>query len=358
MEANKKYRFEPDYAVPPGQTLAEVMNSLGMTQKELAARTDLAVQTLNRIFNGKQPITYETANRLELVTNVPANFWNNLEAGFQEQKAKLAERERMAADTEWLKSIPTKELIERGFIESPRDKVALLREVLRFYGVSSVAAWHEIWEKPAVAARRSSRFASQPGPASAWIRQGELQAQAIPCEPYDKDRFIGALREIRSLTRGTPDVFESGMIELCARAGVAIALVKEMEKAPWSGATKWLRPDKAMILLSLRSKAEDRFWFSFFHEASHVLHDKKKELFIDDGNHDDPREMRADEFAAEFLIPAKYNDKIKNLADPSSVIELADELEIAPGIVAGRYQFLTGKWNYHKELIRGLVWER
>ena len=65
------------------------MLSLNMTQKEFAQRTGLTVQSLNRIFKGVQPITYETANRLELVTGVPAGFWNNLEANYREQLAKI-----------------------------------------------------------------------------------------------------------------------------------------------------------------------------------------------------------------------------------------------------------------------------
>ena len=46
------------------------------------------------------------------------------------------------------------------------------------------------------------------------------------------------------------------MTKLCAEAGVALALVPEMKKVPWSGATKWLTPNKAMILLNLRGKGE------------------------------------------------------------------------------------------------------
>jgi hypothetical protein len=76
------------------------------------------------------------------------------------------------------------------------------------------------------------------------------------------------------------------MKQLCANAGVAVALVREMKKVPWNGATKWLTPNKAMILLSLRGKGEDKFWFSFFHEAGHVLKDKKKGLFINDESND------------------------------------------------------------------------
>ncbi len=144
-----------------------------------------------------------------------------------------------------------------------------------------------------MAARRSPCFESRPGDASAWIRQGELQAHAVACRPYDKARFREALNRIRGLTRERAEVFEPEMKRLCAEAGVAIALVREMKKVPWNGATKWLTPTKAMILLCLRGKGEDKFWFSFFHEAGHVLHDSKKDLLINDGSHDDPREERA-----------------------------------------------------------------
>ncbi|HDZ84498.1 MAG TPA: DNA-binding protein, partial [Nitrospirae bacterium] len=41
MSAVKKYRFDPDYAVPPGASLQETMEALDMTQRELALRTGL-----------------------------------------------------------------------------------------------------------------------------------------------------------------------------------------------------------------------------------------------------------------------------------------------------------------------------
>jgi len=91
-KAKKNFEFEPDYAIPPGATLTEVMESLEINQKELAIRTGLTEQTLIRIFNGDQPISYETANRPELATQVPAGMWNNLEAQFVEQRAKLEEQ--------------------------------------------------------------------------------------------------------------------------------------------------------------------------------------------------------------------------------------------------------------------------
>jgi len=357
MSNKKQLRFEPDYAVPPGVTLQEVSKSLGIGQKELALRTSLTVQTLNRIYKGVQPITYETANRLELVTGVPARFWNNLESQYREQLERIEEKERLVEGLEWLKMIPFKELVKRKVVQKQEDLVLQLREVLTFFGVSSVEAWKKIWAKPAVAARRSPCFDTDSGSAAAWIRIGELRAQKTKCQAYDKTKFEKALQEIRALTCKEPNVFEPEMLRLCAEAGVALAFVKEMPKVPWNGATKWLTPVKAMIILCLRGKGEDRFWFSFFHEAGHVLHDSKKDLLINDGSTDDLREINANDFAREFLIPAKFDSRIIRAQSDTDLIKIARELKISKGIVAGRYQFLTKKWNFHKHLIRKFSWD-
>ena len=356
LTAKKLYGFEPDYAVSPGETLKEVMESLNMAQKELAIRTGLTVQSLNRIFKGEQPISYETANKLELATGVPARMWNNLEAHYREQLAKAKERKQLETDLDWLKTIPTQELIQRKAIEPQKDDVLLLRETLKFFGLSSVSAWKDIWANPAVAARRSRCFETCPGPASAWMRLGEIQAHQIDCQPFDKISFIQALKKIRLLTVKDPEKFIPETIQLCAGSGVALALVREMKKVPWHGATKWLAASKAMILLNLRGKMEDQFWFSFFHEAGHVLYDSKKDLYINDGTVDDPREHDANEFAANILIPRDIDPEIASLKTKEDVIRLANELKISPGIVAGRFQHLTQKWSYFNGLKRKFQW--
>ncbi len=358
IKATKKYSFEPDYAVPPGETLRETIDYFGMSQKELSSRTGLSVQSLNRIIKGEQPITYETANILELVLNVPASMWNNLEAQYREQLAKIHERSRLESNLEWLKTIPVVELANRQLIPHLKDKIEQLRAVFAFFGVSSVSAWHRIWDEPAVAARRSACFESCPGIASAWIRQGEIQANSIDCADFSKNKFKDAVLEIRKLTVLTPQEFTEEMRSLCAASGVALVFVPEMKGAPWSGATKWISPNKAMILLNLRGKMEDFFWFAFFHEAGHVLHDSKKELLINNGNkiQEDEREIRADEYAAELLIPEKYNERIKRSRSKKNLIDIANHLGVSPGIIAGRRQFLTGNYRYFNGLKRKFEW--
>ena len=98
-------------------------------------------------------------------------------AQVKEKLAKAKERKQVEMDLDWLKTIPTQELIQRNAIEPQKDRVLLLRETLKFYGLSSGSAWKDIWAKPAVAARRSQCFETCPGPASAWIRLGEIQAK-------------------------------------------------------------------------------------------------------------------------------------------------------------------------------------
>ena len=89
-----KYTFEPDYAVPPGESIRDVIASMGMTQRDFATRLDTSVQNLNRLLRGEQGLSVEMAHKLERVTRVPASFWNNLEASIAPSWPACAKRKR------------------------------------------------------------------------------------------------------------------------------------------------------------------------------------------------------------------------------------------------------------------------
>jgi addiction module HigA family antidote len=355
-KAKRSYRYEPDYAVPPGETLREVLDSLGMKQRELADRTGLTVQTISRIAQGEQTISFDTANRFELATGVPARLWNNLEALYRERRTKAEQGRRLEGELDWLKSIPVEDLVERGLVRESSDKVAQLRDVLSFFGVSSVDNWRTMWEERPIAARKSQAYRTQLGPTSAWIRMGEIQARQVECEAYDPTRFRQALEEIRTLTVRTPAEFIPKMRDLCAQAGVALVLVPAMSGTPWYDAVEWLTTDKVMVLLSLRGRRDDQFWFSFYHEAAHVLLHGRKPLFLDDDSSEGDREKQANKFAEGFLIPPSQRERLKGLRSKAQVKALAEEMGIAPGIVVGQYQHLTGKWDWFNGLKRRVTW--
>ena len=330
--------YAPDYDVPPGQTLQETIDSLGIDQRELAMRTGLSAKHINQVIKGVASLTQDTAIRLERVTGVPAKMWNALEANYREQQARLAEKVRLQRGLQWLETIPTKELVARDVIKPKRDPIGLLEEVLRFFGVADVDAWKEGWAIPQFAFRKSLKFKGEPGAMAAWLRLCELDAQRIACKPFDRTHFKSAVESIRGLTVQEPGTFVPAMINLCSEAGVAITLVPEIKGAPVSGAAKWLTTDKAMIGLNLRGKSNDRFWFTFFHEAGHILNDSKKETYIDVDYEDDPREQNANRFAADLLIPPDNLERFTGLRSHRDVMRFARSLGIAPGIVVGRLQ--------------------
>lgn len=340
----KRYAYEPQYAVPPGRTLQETIDALGMGQRDLAARAGLSYKHINQIIQGIAPITHETAVRLEQVTGVPARMWNNLEVNYREQLAKLEEQKRLKNDLAWLKKVPAAELVKRKKLERHADPVLTLKAVLRFFGVADVKAWENIWLSPAVAYRKSSVFLGKPEAMATWLRLGELEAREVQCAPFDKGRFKTVLDQIRGLTVEQPDVFVPEMKTLCERAGVAVVLVPEIKNAPVSGATRWLTPEKAMIQLSLRYKTNDQFWFTFFHEAGHILLGGKREAFIDLNHQKGPEEEEADRFAANHLIPSHRSGELNRLKTQGAIEAFAKSIGIAPGIVVGRLQ--------HERIIR------
>jgi len=87
-------RVWPDVAIPPGATLAEEIETRGMSQAELARRMGRPIQAVNEIIRGKKAITAETALGLEDVLGTPAHFWLRLEADHQLNVARLARGRR------------------------------------------------------------------------------------------------------------------------------------------------------------------------------------------------------------------------------------------------------------------------
>ena len=340
MAEQAKNQFTPDYLVTPGEVLDEYLDDLGMTQAELASRTGLAKKTINEIIKGKSPITPETALKLERVLDRPAHFWNNLERQFQEDRVRLAEQQRLESHLEWLKRVPVGAMFKHGWIRKFSNKVEQLEEVLRFFGVVSPDQWQTVWAEHQVAYRQTQRFETCAEAVSAWLRQGEIEARQISCAPYDAKRFRQILQDVRGLTKEGPDSFVPKLVELCASAGVAVVFVPELPKTGVWGATRWLG-DRAVIQLSLRYKSNDHLWFTFFHEAGHILKHGRKEVFIENNGLNGEKEEEANAFARDQLIKPINLKRLLRGGRPSlaAIKDFAIDTGIAPGIVVGRLQY-------------------
>lgn len=338
-------QYTPDYVSPPGETLEEILEEREMTQAELAERMGRPKKTINEIINGHAAITPETALQLERVLGIPASFWNNRERHYQETLACREEQERLSKQVAWLDQIPVKDMIKQKWIQSYQDKVEQLREVLNFFGVASPEKWQEFWGSAHVDFRKSAAFQSDPGAVAAWLRQGEIEAAEIECAVYDANRFKKTLQQVRVLTIEPPEIFQQEVVRLCAAAGVAVVFVPQLPKTRTCGATRWLTPNKALIQLSLRYKTDDHLWFSFFHEAGHILLHGKRDVFFEgkgvQGVEEQDKEQEANTFAANLLIPPAELKRLlasEQQRSKAAIAQFALEIGIAPGIVVGRLQ--------------------
>ncbi len=89
MTSNRtRNQYLPGRVSPPGETLLETLETIGMSQAELAERTGLAPKIVHKIIKGKATIVPETALQLEHVLGIPASFWNNRECHYREALAR------------------------------------------------------------------------------------------------------------------------------------------------------------------------------------------------------------------------------------------------------------------------------
>ena len=284
----------------------------------------------------------ETALQLEKVTGIPATFWNNAESNYRERLARLADAQREQEEVGWLDQFSYSKMADLGLVPLPVERSGRVGQLLRYFGVATPTQWESTYGDICGAAREAAKFKADLGDLSAWLRAGELLAQRSDCQPYDKGVFLGHLREIRALTAKNPTEAWPDVCRLCAESGVAVVLVPELPKTHVAGFTRWLSPEKALIQLSLRYKTDDSLWFTFFHEAAHILLHGKREIFVEYRGLDNPKEKQADAWAGDFLIPpgdwTVFMSKLPARPGLQVISGFARQQGIAPSIVLGRLQ--------------------
>lgn len=374
--SDPRIAFRPDYSSPPGDYLATILQHLGMTQADLAARTGLSTKHINQVVKGAANVSPETATQLEYATEVPAELWAAMDARRQALVARRRSLEKLEDSLGWLDRFDLKELADRGVVPEPTRSLSTLEALLRYFGISDPSGWERVWQPSITSFRRSPAFKPDATATTIWLRAGQRQASNIPTGPFDQKALIDAVPELRRLTQEEPPVALEELRDRMADLGIAVAYVAEFDGCRASGATWWTSPNKAVVLLSNRGKREDRFWFSFFHELGHLLHHAKRDTFldqnrghasddlppwgdpppasgfIDDGSRDSLLEEEADAFASEALIPRPLPARIAALQSMQDVRDLAHAMGVSAGVVAGRYQYETGDYRRFNSLRR------
>lgn len=358
-----RHPYQPDHAVRPGALVQEYLQAMGISARELARRCGRSAKLITEIILGKAPLEPETALQFERVLGMDATIWLNMEAAYRLHLARAQDERRLEQYASWAQQFPLSELERRRYMGAAKNPADQVRQVIQFFGVGSVEACRERFDEMAeVACRHSPSFASSEQALLVWLRMGEIEAEKkakeIQFVDYDRNAFIEALREIRKLTVLPIEEAVPRITELCARAGVAFVIVRPVSRLALSGISRWLNPRRAMIQQTLRHLANDHFWFTFFHEAAHLLHHSRKSVFVDGrgfGNASEEEEAQANAWATEILVPEQAMAAFiaAGSFQDDDVIEFAQRLGIHPGIVIGQLQHrrLIGfnHLNHHKD---------
>jgi len=349
-------------AVLPGETIKESLKVKGMTQAELALRMGRPKKTINEIIKGKAAITLDTAIQLEKALDAPASFWNNLERNYRENLARIRENELLGKQAYLVKDFPYKELSDYGFVKKTHDSIAQVGELLRFFGVVNLSS---VYDFAPVAFKKAAGKRASNNACLSWLRIGEILASKIKTKPFNKSRFSELMHNIRQYTCQSPRVFEKKLKDDCAECGVAVVLFPHLKGTYAHGAIRWIDKNKVLLQLSLRYHYADMFWFSFFHEAAHLLLQGKHLNFVDTGDREDSKEKDADKVAADMLIQGSIYKRFVEEGDFSriSVERFAGRNGISPCIVIGRLaherrvpyshlNFMRPKINWSGEFLR------
>ncbi|GEP02262.1 ImmA/IrrE family metallo-endopeptidase [Methylobacterium oxalidis] len=356
--------FQADWFSKPGDTLSALMARRALSAGMVAERMGCDTSLVHGLLAGTAAIDEDIAALLAASVGGSVSFWKARQSQFErmlETAATSAPRDEIKA---WLKAIPLKNMADAGWIKKPADTHEATKTTLSFFDVVSPQEWYERYTSfgNSFSFRTSPAYESKLGAVAAWLRQGELQAAMVPCARWDADTFRSSLEAVRKLTRAKePAYFLPRLQSICARAGVAVVIVRAPSGCRASGATRFISPDKAMIILSFRHLSDDHFWFTFFHEAGHLLLHGPEHTYVDgDESENTEKETEADAFSAGVLIPPERTEAMADLrARSEEIMRFAVSLSIAPGIVVGQLQKM-GMLDYKQFswLKRRYTWEQ
>lgn len=321
-------------AVPPGETIKERLNFIGMKQKEFANRMDMSEKHICHLLAGDTHITTDVALRLESVLDIEANFWISLEAKYREQLGRAKAENEMAEDIEFSKKLPYNEITKLGWLNKstkPADKIQQLRA---YFGVSKLILAPKFIPQ-SIAYRRLSYTEKSYYTLMLWVREAQRRAWQIKTGKINIAKINQITKEIKLMTQELPEVFFPKLKALLASCGIALVPLQHLKGSFLHGAS-FYDGSKIVLGITLRSKEADRFWFSLMHELAHISlgHlSKAQGTSADD-------EVAADNWSREQLTNSQKYGMFVTAGEftANKIKDFANKVGISACIVVGRLQ--------------------
>ena len=340
-------RSKKTIAIPPAEVIREYLESRGMTQKELAIRMGTSEKNLSLLMNEKAPLTPETAEKLEMVFNVPVATWLKLERLYRADLQKIKSEQQNEADEDLAAKIDYSALVALGWVQKTRRLSERIYNLRKFFEIASLATLITDKFTENVAFRKLRNTDKSDLLALAWCQKAKVEARNQELEKLDLTKLKSKLDPLKKAAAAAkPDI--NAMQEILKDCGIAMIILPQLKGSGIHGAS--FATGKNVVLgLTDRRKTADIFCFSFFHELGHVL----REDFYRCGSLTKEDEEEADKFATDLLISPRDFDDFTQKSDFSNeaIQAFAKHENVDAGVIVGRLQkegFID--YNMHNDL--------
>jgi HTH-type transcriptional regulator/antitoxin HigA len=331
--------FIPRWASAPGATLREVLRERDISPSQVATDLGISIRTLEGILDGQIEINADLAASLAKHVGASKDFWLARDSQYRE------DLRHVAAD-QWASSLPVSKMTAMGWIAKPANWKERLDACMRFFQLTNVHDWQAQYQPILQSSffRTTDYGASESATILAWLRQCELVTSNQQVNRWDPASFRQSLQQVRRLTREKdPRTFIPILTALCAQHGVKFAVVRAPQGCPISGVARFIGGTTPMIALSARHLSDDHLWFTFFHEAGHLILHGPGEVYLDDdveleGGSSASVENEANNFAEQLIAPHGHAITSSRWLSHRDVVREALKIGISSGVLAGQLQ--------------------
>jgi HTH-type transcriptional regulator/antitoxin HigA len=328
------------------------MEQAGLSPRDLVPFIGTRAK-VSEVLSGKRPLTMQMARALHANLGIPADVLLQQPGG---------ELPNVLEGIDW-KRFPLAEMAKRGWIEKRPNLLNHAEEIMRDL-IARAGGEHVL---PAALYRKNDQARANaktdPYALKAWCWEILARANAtrLPASYKTGTVDVEFLRKLAKLSWSAEGPRLAR--EFLGRHGIPLVCLEHLPRTYLDGAALQLADGTPVVGLTLRYDRLDNFWFCLFHELAHVgrhMGNTRQEAFIDDlslrdveGVRPDPKEDEADEWAENGLIPKAVweSSRVKESPSPLAVIELAQQLEIHPAIIAGRVRHETRNFRLLSQFV-------
>lgn len=342
-----KQIYESIAAFHPGYYIADIIEDMGINQKEFAIRLGVSEKLISDLVSGQINMSNSTALKLSNMLGTSVSVWLNLQKAYDEKVLEIEQQVFMDKQKDYVDNIiDYSYFVKLGVVNATKDAAEKVRNLWTYFKIADFNAFKNadllVNYRCGISEVKEKNIIN----AQAWLQTAINIASEFKTPDFDEKKLKGFLPEIRNMTIQSPSTFLPRLKEIFCECGVRFILLPYLKNSGINGAVKWLDSKTVVLAMNDRRCYADTFWFTLFHEIKHILQHKIKTTFISSSDKDWPiieneHEGEADKFSQDYLIPPNEYQKFLERAGVLSdyvIREFAKTIGIHPGVVVGRLQ--------------------